>query len=212
MRKDFRGFFRYYRQFGVEFLSQLWSSFRAEVWPAVVLALLVFLVSYRRDTNAKTAFLYTAEACAIYILVWAMYHLIRTPWKLSLTGNERVSSLSFKAEALAVSTSILDFYYERSQSEPTLSAGDYSSGSQLLQSLRQSQAEHAARDAYRSETLGIYAYKFSRKVMEMVSILKRMGLADEVTLSAVGENPENVEAVKIIGEHLAELGERIVER
>jgi hypothetical protein len=83
MGKQFRSFAFYYRRFFAEFIGHLWQSWRAEVWPAVVVAILVFILSYRHDPNAKMAFIYTGEACFVYLAAWGIYHLVRTPWKLN---------------------------------------------------------------------------------------------------------------------------------
>jgi hypothetical protein len=84
MVKRFEAFCFYYRTFFEELASQVGKSWRAEVRSAVGIAILVLLLSYRQDPNAKTAFVYTGEACLIYVFGWALYHLVRTPWQLSL--------------------------------------------------------------------------------------------------------------------------------
>ncbi len=83
MSKRFRNFFFYYKCFFAEFLSQLWKSWRTELLSSVVIAISVFLLSYRQDPNAAKALEYTGEACGLYLAAWALYHLIRTPWKLN---------------------------------------------------------------------------------------------------------------------------------
>ena len=83
MGKQFRSFCFYYKCFFAEFFSQLWQSWHVEIWPAAVVAVLVFFLSYRRDPNATMAFAYTAGACLLYLVGWAIYHWIRTPWKLN---------------------------------------------------------------------------------------------------------------------------------
>ena len=83
MVEQFRDFLRYYRGFSTQFGSEFYQSWKPEIASGVVIAALVFVVSYRHDPNAKTAFVYTIEACAIMLGGWATYHLIRAPWKLS---------------------------------------------------------------------------------------------------------------------------------
>jgi hypothetical protein len=83
MGKQSSSFTFYYRCFFAEFAGNLWQSWRAEIWPAAVLAVLVFIVSYQHDPNASMAFTYTVEGCGIYLALWGVYHLIRTPWKLN---------------------------------------------------------------------------------------------------------------------------------
>ena len=84
MVRRFEAFCFYYGMFFEEFASQVGKSWRAEVRSAVGIAILVFLLSYGHDPNAKAAFVYTGEACLIYACGLALYHLIRTPWQLSL--------------------------------------------------------------------------------------------------------------------------------
>ena len=84
MVRRFEAFCFYYGMFFKEFASQFWKSLRVEVGSTVVIAILVLSVSYGHDPNAKTAFVYTGTACLIYAGGWVLYHLIRTPWQLSL--------------------------------------------------------------------------------------------------------------------------------
>lgn len=83
MGKQFNSFVFYYRCFFAEFIGHLWQSWRVEIWPAAVIAILVFILSYQHDPNARMAFTYTVEACLVYLAGWGIYHLVRTPWKLN---------------------------------------------------------------------------------------------------------------------------------
>ena len=84
MREGFRSFVTYYREFSRELCKQVWAQWRSEVWPGLAIAAIVFLLSKRGDTSATIALVMTLEASAIYVIGWAMYHMVRTPWMLSL--------------------------------------------------------------------------------------------------------------------------------
>jgi hypothetical protein len=204
--KRFDGFFRYYKTLFRELFTQVWSAWRSEVWPAVVVALLVFALSYRRDPNAKAALVYTVKACALYVGAWAVYHLVRTPWRLSLREPERPEVRSPKQEVLSVSSSVLDFIYERSKSQPTT---QNSVSSDSLLRMMETHARHAKVKGYHQETLEIYKYKFSRSVLSAVQILEKAGLRDEA-MATVWKTPADVNDVKRVGQRLGDMADQMV--
>jgi hypothetical protein len=109
MWKRFEAFNAYYRLFFEELFSQLWKSWRTEVSPALIVAILVYGVSYHHDPNAKMAFTYTCEACVLYIGAWALYHLVRTPWKLTL-GPPRPAVKSRVKRPVDLQGDLLEIY------------------------------------------------------------------------------------------------------
>ena len=107
MLVEFKDFCSYYRRVFGELRSELWSTWRTEAWPTVLIAAIVFALSYKQDANAKAVFAYMAESCGIYLIGWGLYHLIRAPWKLDRQLRDRLEHQATKGEILSILNEIL---------------------------------------------------------------------------------------------------------
>ena len=197
----FKDFCLYYRDFGAEFLAELWGTWRNVVWPAVLIAALVFALSYRHDPNARIAFLYTFEACGTYLAGWAFYHLIRTPWKLSRKPARATIPSRLALKELA--ESVLDFVYERTRTAPPPPTTPYMAFTIYgMNANPQTQNDYshalAAYNKSEREILDVYGYKFSRRVVAAITeFRRRSGSTKEV--EDVWGNPQSSEEIKQIG-------------
>ncbi len=219
-REQLKSFLSYYRRFGTEFVAQIWQVWRREVASTLVIALIIFLLSYY-DSNAKTALQATAEACGIYLFVWAAYHLVRTPWKLSLAPAvpDAKSAISFRSGLLNLSIEVLNFIYERQKAAPERPVQEFvfarDDGSKWLEDMLQFSNKSAAVKKFDSDTAGIYSYRFKRRVQQAAERLKEIGFPEEMLADLI-RAPENwmapySETIKQIGTDIGELADQLDE-
>jgi hypothetical protein len=148
--------------------------------------------------------------------VYGIYHAIRTPWKLSLEAPraEDNHALSFKETVQALAVEILDFVYARIKDVPAVPqqklfplGGDAVS---MIREMGQASAARAAATKYESETLGIYKYKYSRRVAKVAKLLPAVGIeADWFQMHSPA--PSSSEAIRAIGDHLMQVADLLPE-
>jgi hypothetical protein len=63
-------------------------------------ATIAFLLSYREDASATTTLLLTAKAGGIWLVVFGIYHLTRSPWKFDLKRQKEVADLDMENKKL----------------------------------------------------------------------------------------------------------------
>src|SRR6267378_1144098 len=75
------GFVRYYWICIKHFGKQVWRSWRTEALSSLGVTALVFLISWRRhDSSALSSFEIAVVANLCWLAVFALVHLIRSPW------------------------------------------------------------------------------------------------------------------------------------
>jgi len=210
------GFFRYYRRFGIEFGTQIYESWKAELRSTLAISAIAFLLSYSYDSSAKAAFTLTMKAALIWLGAWAIYHLVRTPWKLSQKSDPepRAEAATFKETTHKLAMEMLDFVYARvKEAPPPPSQKLFPYGGDTLSMIREMGERHETQTAsnkYESETLGIYNYKYSRQVGAIIKALPTMGISADF-LQKYGIAPSNSETIKAIGDHLMQVADLITE-
>lgn len=207
----------YYRHFVQRLCKDALPWARDNIFFACIMAVIPPLIAYLHDRTHPTDWTVIQTALWFYLaalLIYLGYHAIRTPWKLSLTATNNAPEpvISFKVEVLNLSVSVLDFVYERIQNAPPSRTRYFGSvgSANMLRELGEHIAQQAATKKYEAETLGIYEYKFARKITATVNALKERGLHDEA-VEGLWANPANSEAIKIIGKRLGELADRVIE-
>jgi len=85
------GFFGYYREFSREFVAQSYESWKSELRSTIGVAVVAFGFSYSHDKSGLEALLLTLKAGGIWLLLWAAWHLICTPWRLD-GGRAKVAA------------------------------------------------------------------------------------------------------------------------
>jgi hypothetical protein len=215
MRKNLRDFGSYYRDFGREFGVQCYESWKSELRSTVFIAAIAFFLDYKVDASAKAAFVLTTKACLIWLWILAVFHLIRTPWRLA-RKSPAVPNISFKAEVIRLSRTILDFVYERIKNAPSVSMPDYvtEDGRLFLRDMRQHDREARALSTYGHETLEIYEYKYQRTVASVTVSLKYLGLdsskLDEYMSGLMGESdPDHTGIIIPINERIKQIGRQL---
>jgi hypothetical protein len=78
----------YYAELWKEFGAQFYESWKSELRSTVGVAILAFVLSFAHDPSAWEALILTLKAGGIWLLLWAAWHLIRTPWKLQRKSVE----------------------------------------------------------------------------------------------------------------------------
>ena len=215
MWKNLRDFGSYYRDFGREFGVQCYESWKSELRSTVFIAAIAFFLDYKVNASAKAAFVLTTKACLIGLGFWAIFHLIRTPWRLA-RKRPAVPSISFKAEVIQLSRTILDFVYERIKNAPSVSIPDYvtEDGRLFLRDMRQHNREARALSTYEHETMEIYEYRYQRTVASVTAPLKRLGLdsskLDEHVSGAMGESdPDHTGIIVPTNERIKQIGRQL---
>jgi hypothetical protein len=218
-------FLLYYRRFFKEFGKQVWRSAWKELGSTVGVAAVAFILTRATDTSAKAAFVLTMKAAAIWLSLYAIYHLVRTPWKLD--GEQKPASPQSIGDTVrTLATAILDFAFDRIKDAPSVSTPEMltEDGRLWLQDMRQSDRERRALNAYEQDTLVQYGYKYRRAVAVQISSLQNIGLdtsaleehmdklATESDPIRTGGTPYIVsEQIKEIGKQLGILADQIKE-
>jgi hypothetical protein len=213
MWKQVKDFGRYYRNFGREFVVQCYESWKSELRSTVGIAVITFVLVHGVDKGAMAVFALTAKAALVWLGLWAIYHLIRTPWKMSLKDVSTPAN-GFGEEIPNLAESLLDFIYKQLQATPQSPTvrfhqiGDDTTKfwDDLIETNRQTEAVKR----HEMGTLGIYRYKFSHRVKSASKQLKTKGLQDE-TLDSLMADPQTSEQIKIVGERLRMLAEKLAE-
>ena len=113
--------------------------------------------------------------------IYGIYHVIRTPWKLSLEAPKMKDrpALSFGETVQSLAVEILDFIYARTKESPPapgytpISFGVDPMAS--MQEMGRTSAIQAACHKYEWDTLGIYKYKYSGRVEAVIETLPSTG-------------------------------------
>ncbi len=79
---------------------------------------------------------------------------------------------------------------------------------EMMRRFAESDANTQAHLKFDADTLGIYGYKFSRRVVTTIKRLKEAGIADEV-MEGHWEAPANPATIKVIGEHLEKMADTV---
>jgi hypothetical protein len=95
----------YFVLFAKRFGYELYRSWRAYMFSTIAIALIVFTLSKGGDASSTgTAFILTLKATGIFLVLFAVYHLFRTPWLLhkdaSRSQNDITAQLTKTSEAL----------------------------------------------------------------------------------------------------------------
>jgi hypothetical protein len=187
--------FGYYKRFLYHFLKNATSWARDNIIFALLVVVLSPVIAYLRDSSHKLDWLLIWETMRVYVLCLAVYvaiHLIRTAWKLDVerageidTANAKITRLGEQIKTItneptdrpskvrALSQEILGFARERIPDEPR-------------QTVTSPQVENSAEwdrpRIYELQTLGIYRYKFERRVESILEDFSRDGIkADDFT-------------------------------
>jgi hypothetical protein len=114
-----------------------------------------------------------------------------------------------KKKALQLSESIADFIYERIRHLPPLpSVGNLISGTGSVKEKVWGSPEWQKVEAYEKTTFAEYDTRFSKKVREIRDAMAGMGLVDE-QLESLYQDPKESGYIRIIGERIGELAEKI---
>ncbi len=186
----------YYKKiFGV-----VWKDFKTATGEQMIgafLAVAIFFfqiylgVVHRADVRASS----WAIAWPYLLLLTALFfwHLVRAPWKLDVERANTIAASQtqlialtdkpdLRNEALKLSKEIMDFAYERSQNAPALTASrfvGYEDTANWLQEMDKFSREQQTLKNYEKDTLGMYDYRFKRRVAAILSAFKEKGLSDE---------------------------------
>jgi len=91
IRGRLRDFCRYYRRFLGMFLAECYHSWRVKLFSTVAIAGISFVITHNTDTRALRTLLSALEACGIWLLILAAYHLVRTPWLLDRGSKKQIA-------------------------------------------------------------------------------------------------------------------------
>jgi hypothetical protein len=223
-------FFGYYRRLLRVFALELWATWRAEAWPAMLIAIVFFIRTRSEDFNAWKTLVYTVESAAIYLAGWGIYHLVRAPWKLD--GERKPEPVvSIRQATIALSNQILEFVYSRLQTAPKITTPEprfpaLGGGTEWLQSMMEYAREQRTIATYERDTLGLYDVRYKRPVAETVTSLKSVGLDTSGLEQCTGDlsnesEPEHAvgprvsipihECIKAVGINLGILADQIEE-
>jgi len=160
----------------------------------------------------KTTFWLYLGAFGLY----AAWHAVRTPWKLSLDApaSEGQPTPDFKTEIHDLAVEILDFVYARIKDAPpkpdyTPSFGADVDVAAIYREMGQKAAWQAVFDKYESETLGIYKYKYSRRVAILIKSLPGAGI-DAGWLQEHGATPLNSDSIRAVGDYLMQAADLLL--
>ena len=88
------GFVRYYWTCIRHFGRQVWRSWRAEVFSSLGVSVIVFLIGLRlRDATALSAFEIALVANLGWLALFALWHLVRSPWLIYRDSEIRNSAI-----------------------------------------------------------------------------------------------------------------------
>lgn len=167
----------------------------------------------------------TVIMSVLTLIVYAFLKSVIIAWEID---NERLEELetakkkieeltkrpNLQSDAIDLSTMILDFFFERANAAPPPPINrTMFVGVDFAQQMREHDewfAQQAACTDYDTKTLQIYSYRFSRNVKKIIDSLRRVGLEDSA-MERVWETPGIVPNIRIVGERLASLAERIRE-
>lgn len=170
----------YYRRFFRVLGRELWTTWRTEAWPSVLLALATYFLTRGDDHNAWHTFVYAGVAAGLYWVAWGIYHLIRTPWKLSCEAQP-IPVATVQQRVLQTSQTVMEFIFAREQSAPQLTTHvprfpGLGNDAEYIEAMERSGREFAARSAYEDSTLEIYDSRYRRDVLEAVALVKSQGI------------------------------------
>jgi hypothetical protein len=143
-------------------------------------------------------------------MAWRDEYRKRIALEKSLAWDEP----SLKQQTLALSQSVLDFFYSRSENAPveTGSAPFFigASGEEMLKQTVDANRKRRAHAAFESETLEVYRYKYARQVCTCVSKLKDKGVQED-WMEGYWDNPGNSATIKVIGEQLGKMSDLVAD-
>jgi hypothetical protein len=136
-----------------------------------------------------------------------MFHLIRTPWKLSQNSPKEESEITLGDKAISLSKAVLDLYYTTVKPEmPT--RGLWADSKSLVNSLYETNTWTQKMNRYNEEMAGVYKYRFARDVVAAVKSMHAEGVAcDEA--DPFWNEPQNAPHVRSIGENLGLLADEL---
>lgn len=213
---DNHSFWAYYRRFASTFAIEVLHTARAEVGSTVALALIVYVSTHRVDTSAWAALRLTLKSSLWLVGFWGIWHLVRTPWKLSLQVDNSEPSIDVEADRL--STEILDFIYERMRSEPAMPSMMESylpigqDSKEWWDAHKERQHKIELVKTYEQDTRGMFEYKFRKRTLRTLSCLRKLHifsdpLEEYLAPFAAWLFPYST-VIKYIGESVGRLGER----
>jgi hypothetical protein len=203
----------YYRRF--------WGRLRKDAAP------------WARDNIAFAGFMFLAPTVAVYIhdrnhsidwdlirttlwiylgalTIYLGYHAIRTPWKLSLEEVNVRPAITFGAEVYELAEAISEFAFERSENAPEMPRFGSFNETNSLQGVGDMYARMAACNKWDSDTLGIYEYKFRRKIITVIRKLEDTRVIREGS-DEFWSKPKNCTHIQLIGKTLADFADLIPE-
>jgi hypothetical protein len=77
-----RNFLDYWRRFFVQFGSECYHTWRAELLSTVAVAVVTYILTHSSDTQARASLKTALLSVGIVLGFFALYHLLRTPWLL----------------------------------------------------------------------------------------------------------------------------------
>jgi hypothetical protein len=75
-------FLRYYGHLAARFFCEWYRARRYEVFSTLGIAVITFAITYQHDISARETLWVTVKACGIWLILFGLFHLIRTPWKV----------------------------------------------------------------------------------------------------------------------------------
>ncbi len=216
----------YYRRFFRRLSEDATPWARDNIGFGIAMLTVPPLLVYLRDRSHPIDWQVIRTALYLYSAVFSMYlifYAVRTAWKLDIVrveemeaANSRIEQLLEKpnlhADVLELSSSILDFIYERMRNAPQRPIRRFGlrDPGAILQEMNEHALFNAAAQAYEADTLGIHEYRFVRKVMAAVNELRQIGLQGEAMDRDWG-NPGSNEGIKEAGKRLALLADQMVD-
>jgi hypothetical protein len=174
---------------------------------AILICQIIFGVVHKDDVRGSVWSLVWPYLGLLFALFF--WHLLRAPYKLSLIDANLPRATTFKAELYELAEAVSKFAFERSENAPAQPVL-FSFGSNPMQSLAESNAKMEACRKWDEGTLGMYEYRFSRKVVTAVEKLSTMNPALPAP-DDFWQHPKNCNSIKAIGKMLANLGDQIVD-
>jgi hypothetical protein len=147
----------------------------------------------------------------VVFLVYVGYHAIRAPWKLNQEPIAALPVLSLKDTTHGLSVEILDFIYARNKDAPPQS--EYvptfvSDPMDTMQRIQASLSSQAAFKKYEYETLGIFRYRYAKKIHQTLKCLKDRNVSNDF-LNQHAVSPNSGETIKLVGHLLLEIAEHL---
>lgn len=197
----------------VGFCKAVWADWWARMSCAIftLLGLYVAVANKSNDWIVRAIFAIAAALLFVACFVaWRDEYRKRISLEKSIAGSEP----SLKQQTIALSQSVLDFFYSRSQIAPIepgympIFVGE--SGSEMMKQMADADRKRRAHTAFESETLEVYRYKYARQVSACVSKLKDRGVQED-WMEGYWDSPSNSATIKVIGEQLGKMGDLITE-